>query len=365
MQTKITIRNEAHTCYIDIEGTIGVESQKGGSSVATYEDFRREVERITQVAAQNVVVNIRSTGGDVNDALLIYEALRGIDAHITTRCYGYTASAATIIAQAADEGAREISSNAMYLIHRSMCSIEGTSPSLEARAELLKKTDERLAQLYAQHSGGDAAYYAALMAENNGDGRWLTAEEAVEAGLADTIIDAAQVAQTDSQSAAEEASEQPINEELPSAMAENPQGKKGAPNLKKQLRRVVHTAVNELLRFLLSRFSYRWNEWVDKSQERQAERRAERRAKKEQQAQAAQPEQEQNESQQTSVPSATAIEVQDVAKVQPHHSLIMQQEGQRRYSASHLKEVEDPLMNPLVAGTNKQAYTDDAKAFSR
>jgi hypothetical protein len=57
--------------------------------------------------------------------------------------------------------------------------------------------------------------------------------------------------------------------------------------------------------------------------------------------------------------------VQDVAKVQPHHSLIMQQEGQRRYSASHLKEVEDPLMNPLVAGTNKQAYTDDAKAFSR
>ena len=39
MQTKITIRNEAHTCYIDIEGTIGVpeqhqfENSRGGGIV--------------------------------------------------------------------------------------------------------------------------------------------------------------------------------------------------------------------------------------------------------------------------------------------------------------------------------------------
>ena len=87
MQTKITITNSFQTCFIDIEGTIGVEQEQGGasSSVATYEAFRREVERIAEVAAQRVVVNIRSTGGDVNDALLIYDALRALDAHVTTR----------------------------------------------------------------------------------------------------------------------------------------------------------------------------------------------------------------------------------------------------------------------------------------
>lgn len=391
MQTKITIRNEAQTCYIDIEGTIGVESQKSGSAVATYEDFRREVERITQVAAQNVVVNIRSTGGDVNDALLIYEALRGIDAHVTTRCYGYTASAATIIAQAADEGAREISGNAMYLIHRSTCSIDGDSLSLLSRAELLRKTDERLAQLYAQHSGGDVAQYAALMAENNGEGRWLTAEEAVQAGLADIIIDAqgvtdeptdgqmegqpAELVTEPAEEQIDEPTAEPVTEELPSAQARSTQGgQKGAPSLKKQLRRVVHTAVNELLRFIFSRFSYRWNEWIDKNNERQAERRAERQAKraqKEQEQEAAQQAvqesqtQEQSASQENLQSSATAIEVRDVARAQPRHSSIMQSEGQRRYTASLLKQVEDPLMNPLVTGTNKQAYTDDAKAFSR
>ena len=189
MQTKITIRNEAQTCYIDIEGVIGVPEQNqfdnASQAVATFETFRREVERIAQVAATSVVVNIRSTGGDVNDALLIYDALQGLDARITTRCYGYTASAATIIAQAADKGCREISSNALYLIHNSMCAIEGNASTLESRAELLRKTDERLAHLYAQHSGREAETFVELMAENNGEGRWLTAEETLEAGLAD------------------------------------------------------------------------------------------------------------------------------------------------------------------------------------
>lgn len=170
MQTKITIRNEAQTCYIDIEGTIGIpeERQFGGdkSRVATYEKFRREVARISEVAATAVIVNIRSTGGDVNDALLIYEALRSLGARITTRCYGYTASAATVIAQAADEGCREISSNALYLIHNSECAVEGNAETLASRAELLHKTDVRLAQLYAQRSGRGEEFYAALMAEN-------------------------------------------------------------------------------------------------------------------------------------------------------------------------------------------------------
>ena len=89
--------------------------------MATYERFRDAVRRIAEIEAPEVVVEIRSTGGDVNDALLIHDALRSLGARITTRCYGYTASAATIIAQAASEGRREISANALYLIHDSVC----------------------------------------------------------------------------------------------------------------------------------------------------------------------------------------------------------------------------------------------------
>ena len=192
METKIKIRNEAEQCVIDIEGIIGVqeESQFGDDSsrVATYERFRSMVESLHEVRASEVVVNIRSCGGDVNDAFLIYEALVALDAKVTTRCYGYTASAATIIAQAAGEGCRQISSSALYLIHRSSCSVEGNTADLAEHINLLQKTDERIAELYANRSGGSAEKFAEIMGENGGHGRWLAPEEVVALGLADEVV---------------------------------------------------------------------------------------------------------------------------------------------------------------------------------
>ncbi len=192
MKTKIEITNNVSLCTIDIEGVIGVpeESQfsKSSQSIATYERFSDKLAEIRAIDAEEVVVNIRSTGGDVNAALLIYESLLSLDAKIVTRCYGYTASAATIIAQAASEGCREIASSALYLVHMSSSSIEGNSSDLAERIALLEKSDERIASLYAARSGKPKEQFVALMAENGGRGRWLSAEEAIEAGLVDAII---------------------------------------------------------------------------------------------------------------------------------------------------------------------------------
>lgn len=329
MQTKITIRNEAHTCYIDIEGTIGVPEQHQfenvSTRIATFDRFREEVARIAEIAATKVVVNIRSTGGDVNDALLIYDALMSLDAHITTRCYGYTASAATIIAQAANDGCREISSNAMYLIHKSTCSIEGNASSLDARADLLRKTDERLASLYALHSGRDAQYFADLMAENDGEGRWLTAEQTVEAGLADRITDCLITGVLVPEA----------EDTLPQDMA---------------MPEVVNSAAGEIIRYLLGRLACRIEEWLEHLHEKHIAKREAKRAEK-------QAQHDEESLQDESLPQAVAQT--------PSHSTILFEEGQRRYTSSQVKATEDPSMNqPLLRG-NDEAYADDAKAFGR
>ena len=177
MKSEIQINNTAGVCQIDIEGTIGVpeewQFEEPDARVATYERFRDTLRRIAEIEAPEVVVNIRSTGGDVNDALLIHDALRQLPARVTTRCYGYTASAATIIAQAASEGCRLLSANALYLIHTAICSTEGNAAEIAGKIDLLHQTDARIAAVYASRSGRPAAEFEALMAENNGSGRWL------------------------------------------------------------------------------------------------------------------------------------------------------------------------------------------------
>lgn len=201
MNRTIKIKNEVDATTIDIEGTIGLSEawqfDNPESRVATYERFKESVTEIADICNANIRVNIRSTGGDVNDAILIYEALRATGAHITTCCYGYTASAATIVAQAASEGCRLIAPSSLYLIHNSLCSTEGNAEELQAEVELLKQTDRRIAEIYASRSGHDVEEIMSLMAENGGRGRWLSPSECIEAGLADALDgDAIVVAET-------------------------------------------------------------------------------------------------------------------------------------------------------------------------
>lgn len=192
MNQTIKIKNEAEQTVIDIEGTIGLSEQwqfdNPESRVATYERFRECVAQIADIRNANIRVNIRSTGGDVNDAILIYEALRSTGAHITTCCYGYTASAATIVAQAASDNRRLIAPSSLYLIHKSLCSTEGNAEELQNEVEMLRQTDSRLAEIYATRSGRSVEEIAALMAENGGRGRWLSPAEAIAEGLVDAVV---------------------------------------------------------------------------------------------------------------------------------------------------------------------------------
>lgn len=189
MREQIVIKNEVDCSIIDIEGTIGVDEawqfENPESRVATYERFKESVARIADIRNSEIRVNIRSTGGDVNDAILIYEALRATGAKVVTCCYGYTASAATIVAQAASEGCRLVAPSSLYLIHNSICATEGNAEELKVEVEMLQQTDRRLAEIYAARSGRSVEDIAMLMSENGGRGRWLSPEEAIAAGLVD------------------------------------------------------------------------------------------------------------------------------------------------------------------------------------
>lgn len=188
----IKINNQTSVSVIDIEGIIGIpegwQFDKPQDKVSTYNKFKDTVNTIKELDSTSVIVNIRSQGGNVNDALLIHDTLKALDANVTTVCYGYIASAATIIAQAASVSCRHISENALYLIHKASTCIDGNAQEIEQQIGMLKKTDDLIANIYSTRSGKPLDTFETLMTENNGNGKWLTASEVIGYSLADEII---------------------------------------------------------------------------------------------------------------------------------------------------------------------------------
>ena len=305
MNSKINIKNETDRVVINIEGTIGVpeewQFEKPDQRVATYEKFRETVRSISEIASADIVVNIRSTGGDVNDALLIHDALAGLDAHITTRCYGYTASAATIIAQAASEGARELSANALYLIHNSVCATEGNAAEIEQKADLLRKTDERLAAIYSARADRPKEEFETLMAENSGNGRWLQPEEVIAAGLADRIID-----------------KEPATREDPAGKPDAKPAEKPRTSLARGWKRLIEAIIRP----------------SEKPTEQMPEDR-------------------------------NIFHFEGEVAPRASRSEIERSEAQSRYSATALRPAEDPSFGDQIRSKNEAAYDADAALFRR
>lgn len=186
---KMDIRNQADsTAEINIEGEIGWYEWDGETWQAnTSAAIRAKLAELMDMDVKNITVNIHSLGGYVDDALAIHDALAMHPAKITTRVTGFTASAATVIAQAGD--VREISANAMYLVHEAWGFAMGTMSDILDYAETLDTLNDQMAGLYAKRAGGKKEEYRNIMAEKRGVGKWITAERAVELGFADSAFE--------------------------------------------------------------------------------------------------------------------------------------------------------------------------------
>lgn len=128
-----------------------------------------------------VTLRINSPGGDVFAARAIQAAMDAYDGEITAYVDGYAASAASLIAVAADRCV--MASGAFMMIHKAWTIAMGNADEFLASAELLEKIDGSLADTYAAKAGTDAGGFAEQMRAET----WFTAQEAVDAGLADEV----------------------------------------------------------------------------------------------------------------------------------------------------------------------------------
>lgn len=139
-------------------------------------------DELKQVSAKTLNVFINSPGGDVFDGLAILNALRRHDATVNVTIDGIAASAAAFIAMAGDTVT--MGRNSQIMIHDAWGMGIGPADEMRKLAEELDFQSNNIAVVYAERAGGTAAEWRERMRAET----WYTAQEAVDAGLADEVM---------------------------------------------------------------------------------------------------------------------------------------------------------------------------------
>lgn len=142
------------------------------------------VEALQAAGGKDVLVHVNSPGGMVFEGLAIHSAFKQYAGNVTMRVEGLAASAASFVILAGNEVL--IEPGAMIMIHDAWDITIGDAAEHRKTADILDKVSESIATMYAEKAGTSKDTWRAAMIEES----WYSGEEAVTAGLADSVVTA-------------------------------------------------------------------------------------------------------------------------------------------------------------------------------
>lgn len=131
---------------------------------------------------EDVTVIINSGGGDVVSGQEIYSILKGVKNHVTVDVQSMAASAASMIAMAGDTV--RMSPVALLMIHNASTCTSGDYRDMQHTAEVLQTVNAAIMEAYSRKTNLTYDELKDMMDKET----WLTANQCVEKGFADEII---------------------------------------------------------------------------------------------------------------------------------------------------------------------------------
>jgi ATP-dependent Clp protease, protease subunit len=133
----------------------------------------------------DISLYINSPGGSISAGLAIFDTMRLIPNDVSTLAMGLAASMGQFLLSAGTPGKRYALPHSRILMHQGSAGIRGTAVDVQIQAENLEYIKALMHRLNAEHTGQDVATI-----ERDADrDRWFTAQQAVDYGLVDAILE--------------------------------------------------------------------------------------------------------------------------------------------------------------------------------
>ena len=138
-----------------------------------------------QDPSKDISLYINSPGGSVTAGMAIYDTMQYIKCDVSTICMGMAASMGAFLLAAGTKGKRLSLPNSDIMIHQPSGGAKGQATDIMIHANYITKKKKLLNEILAERTGQPLE---TIMQDTERD-NFMTAQEALEYGLIDRIID--------------------------------------------------------------------------------------------------------------------------------------------------------------------------------
>ena len=134
---------------------------------------------------KDINLYINSPGGSVTAGMAIYDTMQYVKCDVSTMCMGMAASMGAFLLSGGTKGKRLALPNAEIMIHQPSGGAQGQATEIEIAAEHILRTKKKLNTNLSENTGQP---YETIVKDTERD-NWLTAQEALEYGLIDKVME--------------------------------------------------------------------------------------------------------------------------------------------------------------------------------
>ena len=135
-------------------------------------------------ADKEITLYINSPGGMVSSGLAIYDTMSYVRCPVSTVCLGQAASMGAFLLAAGTKGLRRALPHSRVMIHQPLGGYQGQASDIEIHAKEILKTREQINEILASHTERPLD----IVSVDTERDFWMGAEEAVEYGIVDTVL---------------------------------------------------------------------------------------------------------------------------------------------------------------------------------